>query len=903
MSDKIEINDVFGSSFQSDGEKLIASITEAFKKLEAQQLQNVDAMRKLLEGLKVGGSFKDLQTLLETFQRLEKALNDYKAAGQAAAQGERELEKLAQERLKTAQQEEKLKQQQIRTEQAMNKTKEKTLTLYQQESKLLNDLRNKYKDVALAQGANSKAAQDLLRQITPLDAKLKAIDANVGQFQRNVGNYKSGLIEFGGAVRNILGAAGIGLGLSEGFTFLKESIGEFTKSEKVVKDLGFALKNLQGEGGAALDRLNTQAEDLEATFGLFESEDISILQKQLVQLGLNSKDVEKLTPKIIDLAAATGKSLPEATDIAIKAINGQTKGLKEVGLNFDDTGSRLDNYNILLGKLDKFQGAAAQSADTLQGKQTRVAIAWGNIKEAVGEYLTTVASDLLDGFDLLSGKLSETDLQLKALQSTFEESAKSIAAKGPEFTKLALRDLEKQREILKIARDEGRIDNQKYLDELKFISARQKALIAEIDKNGEKLRKTRDSFAGNDSTGKDTAEKVKKEKADNSQSEFIKYELDALSGLYGEAEQLQAKQELTTKVLLGTATPEELKAYNDYYKKEYEERKRVNDEFIKYELDALEGKYGEAEKIIARQELEAKIALGTASLEEIKAYNELIQKEKDDQAKKEKDRKEKQLKEISDFAQKAISIAEQQIKKEQEIKDKALDDEISRRQSAVDYQRERAIAGLDNQLAFEEQALREAEARKAELQKKEAKRQKELTFLELLAANIGTSANPAEALGKTIAEFAAATAVAGSFFVGTEKVEESLKGNKVHSGKDGYVIAVDGKERILTGEQNERVGMLSNEELASLAHDYNMGRLLPTEAINYALPVKTSSPGEFHPAYMQEFRTMNQRLGAVESAINNQPIPSIELNHLFELIKTVTANGLKKTTKFPYGKL
>jgi hypothetical protein len=38
--------------------------------------------------------------------------------------------------------------------------------------------------------------------------------------------------------------------------------------------------------------------------------------------------------------------LASATDVAVKAINGQTKGLKSVGLEFEDTGSRTENYNI-----------------------------------------------------------------------------------------------------------------------------------------------------------------------------------------------------------------------------------------------------------------------------------------------------------------------------------------------------------------------------------------------------------------------------------------------------------------------------------------------------------------------------------------------------------------------------
>ena len=73
------------------------------------------------------------------------------------------------------------------------------VTLYQKESKRLNDLRDKYKDVALAQGETSKEAKELQKEIEELDGKLKGIDANVGQYQRGVGGYAEALEEVGGA--------------------------------------------------------------------------------------------------------------------------------------------------------------------------------------------------------------------------------------------------------------------------------------------------------------------------------------------------------------------------------------------------------------------------------------------------------------------------------------------------------------------------------------------------------------------------------------------------------------------------------------------------------------------------------------------------------------------------------
>ncbi len=61
---------------------------------------------------------------------------------------------------------------------------------YDKQSKQLNELRKKYKNLAVAGKENTDEAKKLLTQVTALDEKLKAVDKSVGQTQRSVGNYK-----------------------------------------------------------------------------------------------------------------------------------------------------------------------------------------------------------------------------------------------------------------------------------------------------------------------------------------------------------------------------------------------------------------------------------------------------------------------------------------------------------------------------------------------------------------------------------------------------------------------------------------------------------------------------------------------------------------------------------------
>mgnify|MGYP003634554115 CR=1 FL=1 len=75
---------------------------------------------------------------------------------------------------------------------------------YQKESKQLNDLRNKFKNLSLGTAAQRKEAQKLLPAITKLDTKLKAIDKSVGQNFRSVGDYKGAI----GDLTPVLGSFG-----------------------------------------------------------------------------------------------------------------------------------------------------------------------------------------------------------------------------------------------------------------------------------------------------------------------------------------------------------------------------------------------------------------------------------------------------------------------------------------------------------------------------------------------------------------------------------------------------------------------------------------------------------------------------------------------------------------------
>lgn len=131
----------------------------------------------------------------------------------------------------------------------------KLATEYQKQSLILNQLRTKYKDVALTQGESSKAAKNLLIQITALDTKLKNVDASVGQFQRNVGNYGKAMQSVISGFRNLAGAFGFTSALIIAVDIMKRSF-------KTIKDFNSGLLNVSKTAGITGSSLTKFGDDV-----------------------------------------------------------------------------------------------------------------------------------------------------------------------------------------------------------------------------------------------------------------------------------------------------------------------------------------------------------------------------------------------------------------------------------------------------------------------------------------------------------------------------------------------------------------------------------------------------------------------------------------------------------------
>lgn len=756
-----------------------------------------------------------------------------------------ESEKLLREQIKTEQLKQKVEKESAKIREKELKTAQDKNNIYKQESARLNDLRNAYKNLAAAGKENGIVARGLIQDITKLDAKLKGIDASVGQFQRNVGNYAGAMegfshkiSDFGKEIALTLTAA---FGATSIIDFGKESVEAFLDAEKNANKLSFAVKNIANGSDGAVDMLLKQSAELQEK-SIFSDDDIQVAQTALVQYGLTTDAVEKLIPKVIDLATAQGTDLGSATDTVIKALSGQTKGLKEVGLNFDDTGSKTENYNVLLEKLDKFQGAANASLETNAGKLARVKNAWDDVKETVGEWLVNYANQALDSFDILTGKVTNAGNAIKAFSSTFDKMAENFVRGDASQRSVIVANLQNLNKEIKELTAAGDIEkaNEKYEIYVELLKRIRKLQLEGKDtkENGNGI------VTGNDAT-KEIDEKIKKGESDLDRiKKEMKFEKEVQDAWRKQDEEMRAKQN---------------KFAEDKFKEEEEERKKKE---LAFEMENK------------RRERELK--------------------EQEDAAKLRKEQRDKEFEEIRQMTEKTLDLVEREVKRENELKMKAFDEQINARQSAIDVQAKRAAEGLDNTLLFEKEQLENAQLERENLQKKQMRQEKEIAFLKLIAGY--AKDDPKGALRKAFIDMALETTIAAAFIEGTENVgqDPQFKGNKYKGGKDGYVARFDGDERIINPEQNRMIGDMSNEQLAKLAHDHRMGKLLPelnmpmlsfADSVNDSIKLhKIVSP------LIDEIRDL-------KSELKRKPVSQLGVDEVGNFVVTNIEDGMKKVVK------
>lgn len=345
MAKTFRQEELYQTDIYDNLEQSLKSADKQAKKTDETFIKFHNTLAKMVETL--GTSAKDVRELTAANKKSKEVLTEKQKVEANIIKIEEQLNKVTKEQ--------RIRQQEARIElsKANKEAKEAArinkglVTEYQKQSKQLNDLRNKYKNLVLAEGKTSKASRALLRDITKLDQRLKSVDKTVGQSQRNVGNYGSSLNK----LRGTLGQLGLAFGA---FALIRDSFNVIKAFDQAQADLSSVL----GVTRDQMSALTQQAKELGATTE-FTASQVSELQIAFAKLGFTQEEIQGVTEATLQLASAAGTDLGNAATIV-----GST--LRAFNLDVSNTQRLVDvmakSFSSSSLDIDKFSSAMSNVA-------------------------------------------------------------------------------------------------------------------------------------------------------------------------------------------------------------------------------------------------------------------------------------------------------------------------------------------------------------------------------------------------------------------------------------------------------------------------------------------------------------------------------------------------------------
>lgn len=233
------------------------------------------------------------------------------------------------------------------------------------------DLRNEFNKEPIG----TKRFVELQKEIVKTQTKVNDIEKSTLNFKNNVGNYGQSIVNSFGKVTLALGAIGGVL------AFFNKSLDKYDKQIAAQKSLEVALDDTS-------QALLEQASALQQVTR-FGDEEIIQGQAFLAQLGATEEQIKKLTPAVVDFAAAKQKDLAESFNLVGKAVYSSSNALKKQGVDIEGSvGSQKRLDSAVSALTSKFHDQAVEIGKVGTGPLKQMKNNLGDLAEGVGELLS-----------------------------------------------------------------------------------------------------------------------------------------------------------------------------------------------------------------------------------------------------------------------------------------------------------------------------------------------------------------------------------------------------------------------------------------------------------------------------------------------------------------------------------
>jgi hypothetical protein len=219
-----------------------------------------------------------------------------------------------------------------------------------------------------------------------------ARDHNTGQTFKGIGASARGLTKVFSALAVGVAAA---FEVKKVYEFGKatvEAFAEADKSQAKLEDAFARFPDLVSTNVAALRKLN---EEIQSKTGVDHNQ-LAAAQANLAAFGLTGEQLKKITPLVADYALKTGQDAPTAATAIGRALLGNTRALKTIGINFKATGNEAKDFTTIFGLMQgKIGGFAESQGKTFAGQLEILKATFQDLKEKVGAVFAPALGDLV----------------------------------------------------------------------------------------------------------------------------------------------------------------------------------------------------------------------------------------------------------------------------------------------------------------------------------------------------------------------------------------------------------------------------------------------------------------------------------------------------------------------------
>jgi hypothetical protein len=227
------------------------------------------------------------------------------------------------------------------------------------------------------------------------DADLDELKKGTKQAEAEVDGFSSKVTKFGKAAAAafaVAAAAAATYAVKLGVDGVKAAI----EDEAAQAKLAQTLTNVTGATNAQIKAVEDNILKMSLATGVADD----ALRPAMSRLARSTGDTEKsqaLLSQALDISAATGKPLEAVANALGKAYEGNTTALGKLGLGLSAAELKTSSFADINDKLTQmFGGAAANAADTYQGKINRLKVAFDESKETIGNALLPILGKLMD---------------------------------------------------------------------------------------------------------------------------------------------------------------------------------------------------------------------------------------------------------------------------------------------------------------------------------------------------------------------------------------------------------------------------------------------------------------------------------------------------------------------------